>query len=350
MNATESIQVERAPVSAGLADELALFWEEIFATSFDESRDVLGNGIEVGRNRDSVWYVRSKPLDSGGSATGLAATCQLTVPLEQVELGGVGSVATDPSCRRQGLAETLCREARDQFRGGGGEAVFLGTINPAAARVYTRLGWCRLAGSTVYANITGDASPEEFLVDWFRDATGDVAVERGTAHARIPMIPLMLTPHTEQVLDANTQLISTRYACQNSCMGLYPRYLELSQAGGEWFGAWSGNRRLVGVASVRPIPGSEDDEGWTAQVDACVHRVARSAWRDLIDAAVEWAVEAGASRALVVTSQEDELKRIQFEAIGFRSDGAGDEIDIGGRWVPTVRSVRQLKPGVKTVA
>ena len=55
-----------------------------------------------------------------------------------------------------------------------------------------------------------------------------------------------------------------------------------------------------------------------------------------------WATEAGASEALVVTSVEDELKRIQFEAIGFRSDGAGDEIDIGGRWVGTIRLKRRL--------
>ena len=55
MNDLGTIEIERAPVSAGLADELAVFWEAIFETSFEETREVLGNGIEVGRNRDTVW-------------------------------------------------------------------------------------------------------------------------------------------------------------------------------------------------------------------------------------------------------------------------------------------------------
>jgi GNAT superfamily N-acetyltransferase len=264
------------------------------------------------------------------------------VPVEQKELGGAGGVATAEDCRRQGLAERLCREARELFREGGGEALFLGTVNPAAARVYNRLGWCRLAGSTVYANITGDLSPEEFLVDWFRGASGPVTVSPGTAHDRIPMIPLLLTPHSEQVLDANLNLVSIRYARQDSCMGLYPRYAGLAAGGGAWFGGWSENRRLVGLASARPLAAVDGESEWTAQIDGCVHRVARAAWRDLIESALSWAGEAGASEALVVTSVEDESKRIQFEANGFRSDGAGDEIDIGGRWVGTVRLKRRL--------
>ena len=342
MNDLGTIEIERAPVSTGLADELAVFWETIFRTSFEETREVLGNGIEVGRNRDTVWCLRQDLSPATLELSGLVSTCQLTVPVEQEELGGLGGVATAEDCRRQGLGERLCREARDLFREGGGEALFLGTVNPAAARVYTRLGWQRLAGSTVYANFTGDLSPEEFLVDWFRGATGPVTVSPGTAHARIPMIPLLLTPHSEQVLDANVNLVSTRYARQDSCMGLYPRYAELAAAGGAWFGGWSENNRLVGLASARPLVSVSAEPEWTVQIDACVNRVARVAWRELIDAALAWSTEAGASEALVVTSVEDESKRIQFEAIGFHSDGAGDEIDIGGRYVGTIRLKRNL--------
>jgi GNAT superfamily N-acetyltransferase len=125
-------------------------------------------------------------------------------------------------------------------------------------------------------------------------------------------------------------------------MGLYPCYANLSAAGGAWFGGWSENGRLVGLASVRPMPAREGDPEWTAQVDGCVHRVARTAWRDLIEAALEWARDAGASEALVVTSVEDESKRIQFEANGFRNDGAGDDIDIDGRRLGTHRLKRSL--------
>jgi predicted N-acetyltransferase YhbS len=222
------VELERAPVSSGLANELAVFWESSFGTSFDETRDVLGNGIEVGRNRDTVWCLRRDLAPASDEVAGLVATCQLTVPVEQPELGGLGGVATAEDHRRQGLAERLCREARDLFCDEGGEALFLGTVDPLAARIYRRLGWSRLAGSTVHVHVSADQSPEEFLVDWFRDADGSVTVKPGTARARIPMIPLLLTPHTEQVLDANLDLVSIRYARQDSCMGLYPGYANLS--------------------------------------------------------------------------------------------------------------------------
>ena len=239
------IHVENSPLSAGLADELAGFWQEIFETPFEESREVLGNGVEVGRNRDVVWVVRD--------GDDLAATCHLTVGASQPELGGLGGVATSTTHRRQGLAERLCREARDLFRENDGRAVFLGTVNPAAARVYFRLGWRRLAGSTVMLNVTEDISPEEFLVDWFREARGGVTVEKGTANARLSIIPLLLVPHDEQVLDANIDLLSTRYAVQNSCMGLYPRLTELIATGGAWFAAWTDQVRLVGLSTARPV-------------------------------------------------------------------------------------------------
>ena len=38
------------------------------------------------------------------------------------------------------------------------------------------------------------------------------------------MIPLLISPHDWQVLDANTAMFSTRYSLQPSCMGLYRRY------------------------------------------------------------------------------------------------------------------------------
>lgn len=323
MTEEPSIHVESSPLSAGLADELARFWQEVFETPFEESREVLGNGIEVGRNRDTVWVIRD--------GEDLAATCHLTVGALQPELGGLGGVATSTTHRRQGLAERLCRGARDHFRDGGGQAVFLGTVNPSAARVYFRLGWRRLAGSTVMLNVTEDISPEEFLVDWFRGARGSVTIEAGTANARLAMIPLLLVPHDEQVLDANVSLLSIRYATQDSCMGLYPRFTELASAGGAWFAGWCGQERLVGLATARPV--TDDD----VQVDACAHRVARSSWRSLLEAAIDWARGQAATRVTAVISSEDEGKRIQFEALGFRSDGAGDEIDIAGRRVATVR-------------
>jgi len=144
------LDVYTPPLSAELVDELVPFWQSIFEIPFDESRAVLA-ADEAAANRDTIWLLRSGEQ--------LAVTCQLTVSIDNPELGGLGAVATADRFRRQGLAERLCREARDLFRSGGGRALFLGTDNPAAARVYYRLGWRKLTGTTVMVAITDDCSP-----------------------------------------------------------------------------------------------------------------------------------------------------------------------------------------------
>ena len=78
-------------------------------------------------------------------------------------------MATSPDARRSGIATQLSRQARDDFGERGGQALFLGTGNPDAARIYFRLGWRKLAGANLMVNVMNGDSPEEFLVDYFRD-------------------------------------------------------------------------------------------------------------------------------------------------------------------------------------
>ena len=132
------------------------------------------------------------------------------------------------------------------------KAVFLGTENPDAARIYHRLGWRKIANSTDYVNVTTGDSPEEYLADYFRTPSS-VNIVTGDASLSVPMIPLLLTPHDWQVLDGNlpTPMISTRYAEQNSCMGLMSQVLLSRQARrcrvvrGE-----DERRRLVGISTA----------------------------------------------------------------------------------------------------
>ena len=108
----------------------------------------------------------------------------------------------DRSYRGRGIASRLCEQAVEEFVAQGGEAVFLGTGNPDAARIYHRLGWRRIAGTNVWARVTTGDSPEEYLADYFR-APGQVSIVPGDASLRVPMIPLLVAPHDWQVLDGN---------------------------------------------------------------------------------------------------------------------------------------------------
>ena len=211
----------RIPIDGGLNDRLQAFWRDIFGDAPDIEPAVL-LGSETDHNTSDLYLVEE---DGRAISTTMVTTCN-ALP----ELGGFGEVATVPEARGRGLATALCRQSVEDFAEGGGKALFLGTVNPDAARIYHRLGWRKLASSIVWALITDDRSPEAFLVDYFSNP-GPAAVEDGGPGVRVPMVPLIVTPHDWRVLDANTGIFSARYAMVRSCMGLYPKYQALREGG-----------------------------------------------------------------------------------------------------------------------
>ena len=312
------------PIHEDLAQDLFAFWEEVFGAEDPDIPISVFLGDEAHHNRHVVL------LERDGDT--LAGTCGIMTPRANSEFAGIGEVATRPEYRGHGIAGRLCREALDEFSENGGEVVLLGTENPGAARIYHRLGWRRIAGSTVYANVLSGGSPEEYLVDYFRTQSS-VKIVAGDASLRVPMIPLLLTPHDWQVLDGNlpTPMVSTRYAMQNSCMGLCRKYYYLVKRGdAEWFAAKTNDGRLVGIATARV-----DTDG-VCSVDGFIHGRFKDSYEALITAAIEWGEQRNAVRFTARLSVEDEEKRAEFEELGFR-DGAQDGVfTVGDREMPAV--------------
>ena len=117
------------PLTASLTRELSDFWNEIYGSPPDVSSEVLlGNEL-----KHNTLYVTRR-------GERLAGTCLLTTSRTVPILAGVGEVATYPEFRGSGIATELCGQAVNDFRVSGGQAIFLGTVNPFAARVYYRLG------------------------------------------------------------------------------------------------------------------------------------------------------------------------------------------------------------------
>ena len=314
------------PLPKDLAAELSRFWETTFETSYAWLQSVL-DGEEWAHNRDTVYLIRDGEQ--------LAGTCHLTVPVRQPHLGGLGEVATAPECGRQGIATKLCTRARDEFHRRGGEALFLGTGNPVAARVYTRLGWRKLAGTHVMACISSGDSPEAFLADSFRQDRS-VTVAPATPAARIPIIPLLVCPHDDIVLDANAGMVSTRYAVQHSCMGLYPRYEALLQdMRGMWFGAYAEQGHLAGLSSAQL------DADGACRVDGFVHHSHPHAWEGLIRAAIDWGAAVGGSVCWAHVACEDEEKRSRFAVLGFVETGVEEALTIADQKTAVIRLEQQ---------
>ena len=316
-----------APIPAALTEELQEFWGDILGHSDEHPPDVPPEaylGSETDHNRLTVYLERQ--------AATLAGTCAITVPKKHPILGGFGEVATRPELRGGGIATRLCGRAVEEFRAAGGQALFLGTVSPAARRIYHRLGWRKLAGAEVMANISTRDTPEAFLVDYFREP-GEAVVGPATPAVRIPMIPLLHAPHDWQVLDANAEMYSTRCCVQYSCMGLYRRYLAaLAGSRGEWFCARTADGRVVGLSTVHV-------SGAACQLDGFAHPYFAAAWPDLMAAAMQRGAARGAGECRAVVCVEDEEKRSLFEGLGFRDAGAAADFVLDRRAVGAVRMV-----------
>ena len=310
------------PISEAQTQELMEFWEGIFGSGGDLTRDVF-LGSETEHNHHTVYVERR--------AEALAGTCNLLVSKRVPILGGVSAVATRSDLRRSGIGIALCRQAVEDFRAGGGRAVFLGSNTPEAGRVYHRLGWRKLAGAYVMANITDGEPPEAFLVDYFRDQA-ETTVLPVTPEVRLQIIPLLHSPHDWQVLDANVAMYSTRYCVQHSCMSLYRKYdaVRRDDRGG-WFCAQTTDGRAVGLSTAR----LDDDGG--CQVDGFAHAYYSGVWDGLIGVAKDWGAARSAGSVWASVSVEDEEKKSLYEGLGFRDAGPAGEFDLDGRDVAAVR-------------
>ena len=305
-----------APLNANLTDELLDLWLPIFDGAIDLTREAL-LGEEVPHSRITVYTRRLNGK--------LAGACLVASSDATPGIGGLGEVATTPAARRTGIATALTQQALDDFEARGGQALFLGTVNPAAARIYHRLGWRKLAGARLMLKVASGASPEEWLVDYFRALrTAPVEVRAPTPADRAPMIPLLITPHDWHTLDTNTDMQSTRYVVQDSCLGLYRRYAAIAADGrGAWFVASADGGYAVGLATARL------DDADDCRVDGFTHRDHIAHWQTLIQAAVDWAASQTAARVYANVAVEDEEKRGMFESLGFRARHDGGNLQFG---------------------
>ena len=303
------------PLPPELASQLARFWEDIFGVSYQQFHRVL-TGAESDVNRNLLYLVHE------GSE--VVASTQLTLSRADPRLGGLGEVATASAWRRRGLARQLSQLARDKFLECGGEAIFLGTVNPQAAPLYESLGWRRLTGANVMCLVSGDGSSEEFLGNYFQPVP-DFSVGVGSIADRLGMIPLIVWPHEERVLDANLGLFSTCFTLQNSCMGLFPRYQEFaSDELGQWFAGRTGRGSVVGLASVR-----SRDQQWV-QADVFCHPDFPSANSELLDCCRNWARGQGAGQMRVQVATMDEGKQDTLTSWGFDETGPAEDIQAAG--------------------
>ena len=294
-----------APLDDDLVKALVAMWEDAFGGSFHWIQDELKRHPGVIKN--VIYLVRNKQQ--------IVSTCRLSMRCSVPYVGMLGEVLTLEEHRGRGLAKKLCSMATDEFDQNHGQALFLATGNPAAAKLYSSIGWGHLPKTAAMLRV-GEGENNDFFVNYFEQGKElPVKICRGDSNYQHTIVPLILVPHDLVLLDWNTSLISTKYFVQNSCEGLYPRYKKLETTG-TWFVLKRSDNVIVGLASVKY------QNNGAYSVDAFVHYNYQANWlKSLYQGAIKWAYNNGAQSILAFCAEKDEFKKQVLEESSFEITG-----------------------------
>ena len=289
-------------------------WGDIFGEDEAALEKPQLNGTEVEENLD-ILYIASED----GVILG---TIHATIPRLVPTICGLSGMCTTLESRGKGIGRILFSKIVEEIDGLGIQAAFLGTGNPIAAKLYKSMGFSFLPGSNVmFRSLKGD------IVDYTRSTysavSHEITIEHGSPNMRIPLIPLVLHQNGQIVLDCNTNLVSSNYMTQYSCMGLYPRYIAIKNNGGDFWGAINEVNVLGAVSSVLPT-----ERGMRADFFCC--DTFRCAVPKLIDKCRE---KYGPVYLEIAAS--DTVKQIIAKEMGFHSTFQS-EITIRNFQIPTI--------------
>ena len=324
------IQFEKneAPITSAQMKELFDLWLCFFEPNDEDFRNAYENGEELPYNRDIMYLARQDKK--------LIGTTHLTISKSDPTLGCLGGVATDTEFRGRGIAKKLLDITIEDFRNSGGKALFLGTNNPGAYRIYHRCGFRRIPNTNAMVWAAEDYWPEVFLVDYFRNQ-GTVTIKPGSAEFRIPVVACIISPHDWQVMDANTNILSMRHTLQKSCGGLFPRYEKIATDGkGTWFAAVTEQNHVVGLSTALL------DKSGQCQVDGFCHTNFRNDWNPLINQVINWAKTKHTALCYANISIEDEDKIAMFESLDFKQTGPAEDFELDERMVKSVRMEKKI--------
>ena len=316
------MKVQNPPLDPESVRQMHQLWLAAFGNDFvsDVPDDVL-YGEENRWNRTNIYRHISEEQT--------ISTAIVISPLALPSLGGLGEVCTAPRFRGEGLATRICQQLVKDFQRAEGLALFLGTVNPDAARIYERLGWQHINGSKLMVNLSGSDDYDDFIRRYFATSIPS-QICRAKPGSRIPIIPLVLFPHAWSILDSNISLYSTNVEPQLSCLGLYRRYDYLRTRGqGEWFTLITEEAKVLGISSAV----YKGDNRY--QVDGFCHPD-HDFFIRLIQTAVNWCKAKKAVEIRFNVSKQDKDKEKLVLNIGFRTMVGEAYLEYGNRKTRTL--------------
>lgn len=301
-------------------DKIVNIWAEIFGMEEALLEKPQIDGRETSYNRDIMFVAYE-----GEKVVG---TIHATFPKEHMSICGLSGMCTHPDVRGTGLGRILFQKIVEETEALGAEYTFLGTGNPLAAKLYHSCGFSFLPGSNVMVRFRNG---DRFDMDrrFFVNKPERVQISEGTPSMRIPMIPFVLYRGPHLLMDRNTGILSSDVVTQVSCMGLYPRYMDLSENGGSWYTAFDADSGIPG-ALLSKVP-TEDG----IRADFFYTEGFRETAETLLD------TFASEDRIYFIVSERDTEKQELLRRKGYQPAGKTIE-SVREFLIPCIRYIRNL--------
>lgn len=272
------------------AEEMLCRLEEIFGREERLLETPQLTGKETAENIDIVLLAKENGI--------LAGAIHGTISRQEPHIAGLSAMFTTQEARGIGLGKKLFGQMIETLESRGVTAIFLGTSNPIAEKLYASFGFRYLFGSGVMARFASGAVAC-FNKDRFESPSGEICIEEGSPKMRMPVVPLALSRLNYKIYDANLGFANPEVLTQYSCMGLYPRYMELAEQGGCYFGAFD-EAGVLGAAA-------------TITKDGCFDGFAHPAYEEALQKVF---LKANASH--MVVADMDDAKIALAEKLGLR--------------------------------
>ena len=236
----------------------------------------------------------------------------------------VGGVTTAEAFRGMGVASALMGMLCDQFQEAGGRLLYLATANPAARRIYERIGFRQVVGQVLCRAFHGAELNEGFA------ARGPLTARDVSPRHIAALLPLYMAPHPCALLDAGMPFPSTRLAGPWRCVRIFWDTWAATQQGGRWRVVENSAGWPVASAIARPA----NAEGFLVDF-LSLPRYSKTVvpffeqFLERLGASAEWRI-----------ADNDEWKAQLAPRLGFRDAGPAGTVDVEGRRFNLQRYVR----------
>tara|TARA_Y100000768_G_scaffold387475_1_gene378920 strand:- start:10 stop:972 length:963 start_codon:yes stop_codon:yes gene_type:complete len=268
--------------------------------NIDINKNLL-SGSEVKSNQIKL-YVYEK------AATVLSSAI-IIINNNNPSISGVGEVCTSVNSRGKGLANTLCEKmVDDYFLNNQSRAIFLGTINPVAEKIYKSLGWQMIKNTNVMFNSKNQDDFESFLLTYNKPNSTKI-ITKGNSDFRISIIPFVLSQRSKNQIDLNSKVNLINKL--SSCLGLYNKYDSLYVKKGNWFSVSDNENRLFSIVSYL------EKEDKKFRIDGLFNYLYYDEAKKLVEFVINKLVNQKPNKISVEIYKKDTSKLQMFHELGF---------------------------------